>query len=190
MQSDDPQYFEIELLKKIAQGDRQSFSELYDRFVRVLFSTAMIVTRQREIAEEVVQDVFVQIWKKASLYNPGRGKPLTWAIVLTRNRAIDRMRALQRQNRAMEETKEELPVSEPADFRNSFHIAAMNESSARVREALKSLSDRQRKAIELVFVKGMTMSEVAKSMGEALPTIKGRVRRGLLRLRELLREKI
>ena len=82
MQSDDPQYFEIELLKKIAQGDRQSFSELYDRFVRVLFSTAMIVTRQREIAEEVVQDVFVQIWKRASLYNPGRGKPLPWAIVL------------------------------------------------------------------------------------------------------------
>ena len=190
MQSDDPQYLEIELLEKIAQGDRQSFSELYDRFVRVLFSTAMIVTRRREIAEEVVQDVFVQIWKRASLYNPGRGKPLTWAIVLTRNRAIDRMRALQRQNRAMEETKEELPVSEPADFRNSFHIASMNESSARVREALKSLSDRQRKAIELVFVKGMTMSEVAKSMGEALPTIKGRVRRGLLRLRELLREKI
>ncbi len=188
MQPDDPQYVEIELLQKIAQGDRESFSELYDRFVPVLFSTALTVTRQREIAEEVVQDVFVQIWRRASLYNPGRGKPVTWAITLTRNRAIDRMRALQRQNRVIKKTEENLPSAESVDLRNSFHIAAINESSTLVRQALRNLSDHQRQAIEQVFLKGMTMSEVAESMGEALPTIKARVRRGLFRLRELLRE--
>lgn len=190
MPSENLQEREILLLTRIAKGDRESFSELYDRFADILFATAMTVTHQREIAEEVVQDVFVQIWQKASLYNPGRGKPLTWAITLTRNRAIDRLRGQHRQARLLEDAQREGPPNDPASQPDSSHLAAIAESADLARQALVKLPPDQRKAIEMVFLQGLTMAQVADQTGELLPTIKGRVRRGLLRLRELLRSKL
>ena len=87
---------EIELLKRIGQGDRRSFEELYDRFAGVLFSTAYRMLKNQQAAEDVLQDVFIQIWKKAPLYSPGRGRPMTWALTITRNKAIDLLRATRR----------------------------------------------------------------------------------------------
>ena len=94
---------EIELLKRIGQGDRGSFEELYDRFSGLLFSTAYRVLNNQVAAEDVLQDVFIQIWEKAPLYNPALGKPLTWAVTLTRNKAIDRLRATERRNRLQDD---------------------------------------------------------------------------------------
>ncbi len=79
---------EIELLRRIGQGDRASFEQFYDRFSRVLFSIAYRLLRNEQAAEDVLQEVFVQIWKKAPLYDPTRGKPMTWAVTLTRHRAL------------------------------------------------------------------------------------------------------
>ena len=107
MHADDLQEREIDLLRKIAEGDQQSFSALYDRFADVLYATAWTVTRKHEVAEEVVQDVFVQIWLKASTYNSQRGRPLGWAITLTRNRAIDRIRSAGRQSRLLEQIQQD-----------------------------------------------------------------------------------
>jgi hypothetical protein len=75
---------EIALLRRVAQGDQQGFAELYDRFSGVLFSTALRVLNNQEAAEDVLQDVFLQIWEKAPLYDPSRGKPMTWAVTMTR----------------------------------------------------------------------------------------------------------
>ena len=86
---------EIELLKRVSQGDQRSFGELYDRFASVLFSTAYRMLKNQEAAEDVLQDVFIQIWRKAPLYDPARGRPLTWAVTLTRNKAIDTLRSTQ-----------------------------------------------------------------------------------------------
>jgi RNA polymerase sigma-70 factor (ECF subfamily) len=185
MDAEDPREREIELLREVARGNRQSFSELYDRFASVLFATALSVTRQHDLAEEVVQDAFVQIWQKAALYDPARSKPLTWAIALTRNRAIDRLRALQRGTQLRERFQNETP--QPAfDAADAFQLTALADSSARAREALKKLPLEQQQAIELVVLQGCTMPEAAQRLGETLLTIKGRVRRGLIRLRELV----
>ena len=94
---------EVALLQKVARGDRRSFEELYQRFSGVLFSTAYRVLNNQEAAEDVLQDVFVQIWEKAPLYDPARGKPMTWAVTLTRNKSIDRLRSTQRRSRLQDD---------------------------------------------------------------------------------------
>jgi RNA polymerase sigma-70 factor (ECF subfamily) len=98
---------EIELLERVGQGDTRSFEKLYDRLSGVLFSTAYRVLNNQVATEDVLQDVFIQIWDKAPLYNPALGKPLTWAMTLTRNKAIDRLRSTQRRNRLQENAQSE-----------------------------------------------------------------------------------
>ena len=181
---------EVALLQKVARGDRRSFEELYQRFSGVLFSTAYRVLNNQEAAEDVLQDVFVQIWEKAPLYDPARGKPMTWAVTLTRNKSIDRLRSTQRRSRLQDDFQRESDSFEQFDDRNSFELVSAGETNALVREAMKKLSVDQREAIELAFFSSMTQIEIAERLGEPLGTIKARIRRGMMRLRELLNLKI
>jgi RNA polymerase sigma-70 factor, ECF subfamily len=190
MELDQSQEYEIKLLRRIGQGDRKSFSELYDRFSRPLFATAYAILRNQELTEDVIQEVFVQIWQKSSLFNPGKGKPLTWAMTLTRNRAIDRIRSLQRRSHLMEEVHREAAHAEQFDDRNSFQAVSLVETGILVREALQKLPEHQRQAIELAFMSRLTLQEVAERLNEPLGTIKARIRRGLLRLRSLLPKEV
>jgi RNA polymerase sigma-70 factor (ECF subfamily) len=177
---------EIELLKKIGQGDRESFGELYDRFSGPLFSAAYRVLNSQVAAEEVLQDVFIQIWEKAQLYNPAIGKPLTWAVTLTRNKAIDRLRSMQRRNRLQENAQREAENFERFDGQSSFDAVALTETCKLVREAMEKLSQDQRQVIELAFFSSMTHTEIAERLSVPLGTIKTRIRRGLMKLRELI----
>lgn len=177
---------EIELLRRTGQGDRGSFEQLYDRFSGVLFSTAYRVLNNHQAAEDVLQDVFFQIWEKAALYDPARGKPLTWAVTLTRNRAIDRLRSAQRRSRQQEDIEREAETLEQFDSRDSFGIVASAEKAKMIREALKKLSKDQREAIELAFFSGLTQAEIAETLCEALGTVKARIRRGMMKLRDLV----
>jgi RNA polymerase sigma-70 factor (ECF subfamily) len=170
----------------VAAGDQRSFGQLYERFSGVLFSTAYRVLNDPEAAEDVRQDVFLQIWEKAPLYDADRGKPLTWAMTLTRNKAIDRLRGIQRRARLGEALKCDAATDEKFDDRDSFHAVDLTEQKALVRAALTKLGDHQRAALELAFFKGMTQTEIAKHLQEPLGTVKARVRRGLIRLRSLL----
>ena len=129
---------EIELLKRIGQGDRVSFEELYDRFSGVLFSTAYRMLKNQEASEDVLQDVFIQIWNKAPLYNPTRGRPMTWAITLTRNKAIDLLRSTQRRGNLQDSVQHELATFEQFDDRSSFDAVASVETSKLVRDAIES----------------------------------------------------
>ena len=125
---------EIELLKRIGQGDRRSFEELYDRFAGVLFSTAYRMLKNQQAAEDVLQDVFIQIWKKAPLYSPDRGRPMTWAVTLTRNKAIDLLRATRRRGCLQDNVQQELETFEQFDDRSSFkrsHIGRDEQARAR-----------------------------------------------------------
>ena len=185
-ESAEPFEAEIELLKRVAQGDRRSFEQLYDRFAGVLFSTAYRVLNNQEAAEDVLQDVFVQIWDKAPLYDPARGKPMTWAVTLTRNKAIDRLRSAKRRHRLSDEIERESKSGEQFDDRDSFAAVASVEQGALVRAAIEKLSADQRQAIELAFFSYLTQVEIAERLGEPLGTIKARIRRGLMKLRELL----
>jgi RNA polymerase sigma-70 factor (ECF subfamily) len=177
---------EIALLKQIGQGDRRSFETLYDRFSGVLFSTAYRLLNNREAAEDVLQDVFIMIWEKAPLYDSARGKPMTWAVTLTRNKAIDRLRSTQRRNRLQDDVQRESETFEQFDDRSSFDAVAAGETNTLVREAIGKLSKDQREAIELAFFSSLTQTEIAERLGEPLGTIKARIRRGMMRLRELL----
>jgi RNA polymerase sigma-70 factor, ECF subfamily len=177
---------EIDLMRRIGEGDRQSFESFYDRVAGTLFSIANRVLNNREAAEDVLQDVFVQIWAKAPLYDASRGKPITWAVTLVRNKAIDRLRSLQRRARLREDLERESGSSIQADERTSFDAAAAGESGKLLRDALLELADDQREALELAFFGSLSQSEIAERLGQPLGTIKARIRRGLMKLRELM----
>ena len=181
---------EIALVRRVAQGDRRGFEELYDHFSRVLFSTAYRVLNNQEAAEDVLQDVFIQIWEKAPLYDPSRGKPMTWAITLTRNKAIDRLRSTVRRNRLGDDLEREAQSQDQFDDRSSFDALAAEDRGKVVREAIQKLSEDQREAIELAFFSSFTQTEIAERLKVPLGTIKARIRRGMLRLRDVLGSKI
>ncbi len=178
---------EVALLKEIASGNRRSFEAFYDRFSRVLFATAFRVLNNQEAAEDVLQDSFVQIWQKAPLFDPEKGRPLTWAVTLTRNKALDRLRSTQRRNRTQDAATEEARAFEQFDDRSAFEIVAASESGRLVRESLSRLSDDQRVVIEMAFLSSLTVKEIAEQLGEPLGTVKARMRRGMMRLRDLLK---
>ena len=173
-------------MQRIGQGDRGSFEELYDRLSGVLFSTAYRVLNNQAAAEDVLQDVFIQIWEKAPLYNPALGKPLTWAVTLTRNKAIDRLRSTQRRNRLQDNVQRESEIFEQFDDRSSFDAVASAETSKLVREAIEKLSKDQRQVIELAFFSSMTQTEIAERLNVPLGTIKARIRRGMMKLRDMI----
>ena len=188
MEPDAPQQLaaEIALLRRIAQGDHASLGELYDRFSGVLFSVAYRVLNNREATEDVLQDVFVQIWEKAPSYDPARGKPMTWAVTLTRNKSIDRLRSTQRRNRLQDDIERESQSLEQFDDRSSFEVVVSGEAGALVRPAIAKLSKDQREAIELAFFSSMTQTEIAARLKVPLGTVKARIRRGMMRMRDVI----
>jgi RNA polymerase sigma-70 factor, ECF subfamily len=190
MDSSAAQLAEIDLLRRIGQGDRESFAQLYDRFSRILFSIAYRLLRNEQAAEDVLQEVFVQIWAKAPTYDPARGKPLTWAVTLTRHRAIDLIRSTQRRGRLHDDVRREAQSAEKFDDQDSFLTVAAGEQQASVREALQKLSDDQREAIELAFFGSLTQTEIAERLNQPLGTVKARIRRGMIKLRGLIEPRI
>jgi RNA polymerase sigma-70 factor (ECF subfamily) len=177
---------EIELLRRVGQGDRKSFEDLYDRFSGVLFSAALQILNDHREAEDVVQEVFVQIWDKAKLYDAARGKPLTWAMTLTRNKAIDRLRSAQRRYRLQNQVEKETKVTNQIALKDSSEEVEILEKSRLIRAAVLELSKEQREAIELAFFSGLTQNEIAQELNQPLGTVKARIRRGMLRLKEMI----
>jgi len=181
---------DIKLIAKIAEGDLRSFEAFYERHSGVLFSTAYKVLNNQADAEDVTQDVFMQIWEKARLFDPARGKPLTWAITLTRNKAIDRVRSLQRRLRLKDQVEQEYSPNETTQDRQPFDDVDAGELGVLVREAIAKLSTEQREAIEMAFFSGLTQQEVADRLGEPLGTVKARIRRGMIKLRDSIGRRI
>jgi RNA polymerase sigma-70 factor (ECF subfamily) len=142
---------EIELLQRIGAGDVVSFEDLYDRFSGVLFSAAAQILNDHREAEDVLQDVFIQIWDKAKLYKPSRGKPLTWAMTLTRNKAIDRLRSFQRRFRLQDQVEQESKAVSQFAVHDSVEEVYALERSQIIHSAVLKLSKEQRQAIELAF---------------------------------------
>jgi len=173
-------------MRRTGQGDRGSFEQLYERFSGVLFSTALNVLNNQEAAEDVLQDVFIAIWEKAPLYDSGRGKPLTWAVTLTRYKAIDRLRSIRRKGLLHDRIEQETKIFEEHTGRSSLDEVDAAEKSGMVREAIQQLSATQREAIELAFFAGLTQAEIAEKLHQPLGTVKARIRRGMMKLKEIL----
>lgn len=147
-----------------------------------------ILHDQKE-SEDVLQEAFVQMWKRSATYDPARSSLFTWAVMISRHKAIDRLRSRQRQSRLSEAIASEsdaLSVSRPAD--RADNALARSDERERVRAALAQLGEMQREAIDLAFFAGLTQTQISERLGAPLGTVKARIRRGLLALREVLRE--
>ncbi|MEV7551956.1 ECF RNA polymerase sigma factor SigK [Amycolatopsis sp. NPDC089917] len=172
-----------ELLGRVARGDEQAFAALYDRLAAPVFGTVLHVLRSRALAEEVTQEVMVEIWRKASRFDAGRAKVSTWALTIAHRRAIDRVRSEQAA-RDREDRVELLDLRRPYD--DVAEAALSTEEHHLVRQALSGLTELQRESILLAYFHGLTCQEVADRLGVALGTIKTRVRDGMIRLRDAL----
>ena len=171
-------------LSGVAKGDAASFRKLYGRFRGVIYSTIFKVLGNREDSEDTAQEVFAQIWQKAHLYQPGKGRALTWIATMARNRAIDRLRTKQRRARLGEDFIERESIEQDKiETRDAADDAERNERARAVHALLELLTTDQREAIEMVYFKGLTHAEAARLLGQPLGTIKARVRRGLGRLK-------
>jgi RNA polymerase sigma-70 factor (ECF subfamily) len=185
MWTEDSTRTEIQLLGRIAAGDREAFGALYDRYSKPLYAFALRVLGNASDAEDVLQEVFVQIWEKAGQFNEAEGRPFSWAAAMTRNKSIDRLRSQQRRNRLVEEATESA-VADPAATTTSTGIGLGADETTRIRSAVGTLPEDQRRAIEMAFFSGLTHHEIAEKLSEPLGTIKARIRRGMLRLRDAL----
>jgi RNA polymerase sigma-70 factor, ECF subfamily len=173
------------LIARIAAGDREAFSRLYDLLAPTAFGLIRRVLRDPEAAADVLQEVFWQVWREAPQYDPKRGSPEAWLIMRAKTRAIDRLRSMRRRDRTFVAPVDESvaqggdgPVPNPA---------VVAEDRGLVRTALAQLPEPQRRVIELAFFEGLTQSEIATRLGEPLGTVKTRARLGLERLRGALR---
>jgi len=177
---------DAQLLQRIAQRDRQAFSQFYDRYAGVLYGTTLRIVNHPDEASDVLQAVFLQIWNQADAYDPSLGRPFHWALTLTRHLAIDRLRSLQRRYRFIEEETGEQDKSAsdwdagPSEFIDEKKIAM-------IRAAVQTLPLEQRQAMEMAFLGGLTQDEIAETLNQPLGTIKARIRRGLLLLRDGLK---
>jgi len=172
-----------ELLCRIADGDAEAFSELYDRFSGSLLALCLTMLADRAEAEDTLQEVMLIVWGRARLYDPALGKAVSWLMTVARNKCLDRIRSTKRKRKSLEKAREELV--EPAHQINTNPLDSQ-EKQDWVTKALYQLPDKQRRAIELAFLKGYTQVEISELLDEPLGTIKARIRRGIIQIRGIL----
>jgi len=178
------------LIKRMARGDRDALAELYDRLSRPLYSTARHVLNDDAEAQDVVHDVFIALWENASNFDSS-AEPPSPGVTLTRNRSIDRLRT--RANRARllgGSIPDDLGLGSDRNSSPGNHIAELGERAETVRSAMATLPADQKRAIELAFFSGLTQKEISEKLEEPIGTIKARIRRGLIKLRDSLANRI
>ena len=170
------------LVHQFLQRDVDAFEQLYDRHSRIVYALVLRIVQQASTAEEVVQDVFLQLWRNASRYDTRRGHFVPWLMAVARNRALDHLRLKSERQRRREDQTEELP---PVIGFPQFEKALDDKRRAeRVRAVMGALNPQQKKVIELAYFEGLSHTEIAETLKEPLGTVKSWIRNGLLRLKE------
>jgi RNA polymerase sigma-70 factor (ECF subfamily) len=172
-----------ELLQSSGRGDEQAFAALYDAVVSRLHGLVLRVIRDPAQAEEVTQEAMVEIWRQSARFDPALGSPLSWLMTIAHRRAVDRVRSAEATSRRDTSYHQQNQVT---DHDSTAEAATQNLEGRRVRQALGSLTDTQRGALELAYFGGYTHNEVATMLGIPLGTAKTRIRDGLIRLRDAL----
>lgn len=176
------------LLARVVKGDQQAFSQLYDRSSTLLYTLAVRILGHRDEAADLLQEVYLEVWRKVARYDIGRGTPVAWLITLTRSRAIDRLRARGTRAPAAESLDGPSVTQIPDRRQGPFEAHADQEMRQRVSEALGSLPPAQREAIEMAYYEGLTHMEIAARLNQPLGTVKTRIKLGMAKLREMLRD--
>ncbi|MCP4201961.1 MAG: sigma-70 family RNA polymerase sigma factor [bacterium] len=179
---------EEELVERIADGDSESLSELYDRFSGMLLGLATKILGNPSDAEEVLQEVFVQVWKQASRYQRSRSSVSTWLVLIARSRSIDRLRSRNVKLRTAREAQRENPRihASPEGLGNVL----MEERHNRLARALAELPEEQREVLEMAYYRGMTQREVSEVTGTPLGTVKTRTLLAMKKLRIALKDEV
>lgn len=171
------------LMHLIARGDQDAFAELYGVIAGPVHGIVVRVLRDRAQSEEVTQEVLIEVWRQAPRYRPDKGSVMTWVMTIAHRRAVDRVRSAQaatareQDNAAREHTRAYDEVSERVEIRLE---------SEQVRRCVRGLTELQRQAVHLAYYGGLTYREVAETLSTPLPTIKTRLRDGLIRLRDCM----
>ena len=168
---------DLELVTAVRAGDQGAMAALYDRYSSIVYSVALRVLQDAGSAEDVLQDIFMQLWRNPGAFDSSRGSLAAWLAVITRNRSIDALR-----RRRPESNIEDVVVSVEADLASE---AERSRAMGKVRSVLEAMPAAQRSALEMAYFEGLTHSEIAAKTGEPLGTIKTRIRTGLLLLRKV-----
>ncbi|MDO8614666.1 MAG: sigma-70 family RNA polymerase sigma factor [Dehalococcoidia bacterium] len=176
-----------ELMQRLSYRDVAAFRALYGRYGNLVYSTSLRVVRDAQIAEDMVQEIFLRIWRKPESYMPQRGRFMTWLSSVTRNRAVDEVRSRNRRFRhetaSPEERERDLPGPESDD---PLLTAEMADQRRLILAALSGLPREQRETIELAYFGGLTQQEISERLGLPLGTVKTRIRLGMQKLRVAL----
>jgi RNA polymerase sigma-70 factor (ECF subfamily) len=188
---DERQEVDAQLVRRIAQGDKTAMAELYDRFSRPLYATALRVVSDPSEAQDIVHDVFITMWEKAATFQTTRGSAFAWALTLTRNRAIDRVRMRRRRSELLSAAAPaDLGYDEASTGAATTDSAAQGDDARAIRAAVATLPPDQKRALELAFFSGLTQQQIAEKLSEPLGTVKARIRRALLKLRDSLARRL
>lgn len=175
----------VALIRQVASGDQSALTVIYDATNRLVFGLILRIVVDRATAEEVLLDVYTQVWRQAAAYDTSRGVPLAWVMTIARSRAIDRLRA------GKHDQQNKDPLDAIAEVRasgvNPEEASVFSERRQLVRTALNTLAPEQREVIELAYYSGLSHSEIALKLGQPLGTVKTRTRLGMIKLRDILR---
>ncbi len=177
---------EARLLQAIAAEDQQALAILYRRRGGLIYSFLLRMLGNPAEAQEVLQDTFVRLWRRAKEFDAGRSSATAWLVMFARGLAMDKLRARSRREEAHSAYEREVASLEGLETDAAQHLES-SELSGICREALKQLPEPQKQALQLAFFRGWTHEEIAQAQGEALGTVKARIRRGLLALRKTLK---
>ena len=174
------------LIALVAEGDDAALGQLYDRYAAAVYSLALRILRDQELAEDVTQEVFLRVWRKAATFTVERGRFATWLLSMTHHLAVDQVRRQRTRPRAAVSTDELQVRGLPDPGTDIEEESWIRQQRALVRAALAQLSEAQRRPLELAYFGGLTQVEIAALLGDPLGTIKSRMRQGLGTLRRLL----
>jgi RNA polymerase sigma-70 factor, ECF subfamily len=186
LQPQPEQVADIELLHAVARGDEPALGMLYDRYRVILFGLLVRILNSREEAEDVLQEVMLQVWRRAGDFDEQRGRPFTWLVTLARSRAIDRLRLLGARQRLADSAARNAPDEASDAAKDTLH----SEQREIVQRALAALPEEQTRILMLAYFEGLTQSEIATKLTTPLGTVKTRMRSGMIKLRELLGKEI
>ena len=183
MKADQGRLALVGIMDRLATGDEAALGDLYERTSAKLFGVCLRILNDREEAEDVLQDVYLTIWRRADRFDAGRASPITWLATIARNRSIDRLRQIGRRGG-------ERPVEEADAVADggpdAFEMLAGSEDGVRLAECLRTLDERTHKSIVAAFYGGITYETLAERLSVPLGTIKSRIRRGLMKLKGCL----
>lgn len=182
---------DLNLLKRISERDSDALSEFYDIHSKYLYTIIYYIVKDEAEAEDLLQEVFLQIWEKIDSYDETLGNPLAWIVRITRNKSIDRLRSKSYKNRSSETDIDRFfDLSEDSGSSNPETISSRNQEQIEIAKAIKSLNQNQKDLIEFAYFRGYTQSELAEHFNIPLGTVKTRMRAAMTALRDKLKNLI